>query len=52
VEVVHRLITGTCTWVQLYIDLKAGTLVSVPATPASIKSIWGDKKRKTKGGEP
>ena len=48
VEVVHRLITGTCTWVQLYIDLKAGTLASVPAIPTSIKSIWGIKKGKRK----
>jgi len=43
VEVVHRLITGTCSWVQLYINLKAGTLINVSATPASIKSIWGQK---------
>jgi len=50
VEVVHRLIAGTCTWVQLYLDFKAGTLVSVPATPASIKSVWGTKKQKEKGG--
>jgi len=51
VEVVHQLIAGTCSWVQLYLDLKAGTLTSVPATPASIKSIWGANRRK-KGGKP
>ena len=50
VEVVHQLIAGTCSWVQLYLDLKAGTLTSVPATPASIKSIWGQKREK--GGKP
>ncbi len=52
VEVVHRLIAGTCTWVQLYLDLETGTLTSVPATPATIKSIWGTKNLKEKGGEP
>ena len=32
VEVVRRLIEGTCPWVQLYLDLEVGTLVSVLAT--------------------
>ena len=43
VEVVHRLIAGTCPWVQLYIDMEAGTLVPVLATPETVNSL---KKRK------
>ncbi len=31
-ETVRRLIEGTCSWIQLYLDLEAGTLMSVPAT--------------------
>jgi len=31
VEVVRRLIEGTCPWKQLYLDLKEGSLTSVPA---------------------
>jgi hypothetical protein len=46
VEVVHRLIAGTCPWVQLYLDMEAGTLTPVLATPESIKSITRIKKRK------
>lgn len=45
VEVVRRLIDGTCSWVQLYIDMEAGTLVPVFATPETIKSLI-----KKKGG--
>jgi hypothetical protein len=45
VEVVRRLIAGTCPWVQLYIDMEAGTLVPVLATPEIIKSL-----SKRKGG--
>jgi hypothetical protein len=47
VEVVRRLIAGTCSWVQLYIDMEAGTLVPVLATPEIIKSL-----SKRKGGKP
>jgi hypothetical protein len=47
VEVVRRLIAGTCPWVQLYIDMEAGTLVPVLATPEIIKSL-----SKRKGGKP
>jgi hypothetical protein len=46
VEVVRRLIAGTCSWVQLYIDMQAGTLVPVLATPETIKSL-----SKRKGGK-
>jgi len=47
VEVVRRLIAGTCPWVQLYVDMEAGTLVPVLATPEIIKSL-----SKRKGGKP
>ncbi len=47
VEVVRRLIAGTCPWVQLYIDMEAGTLVPVLATPETIKTL-----NKRKGGKP
>jgi len=30
-EVIRRLIEGTCPWMQLYLDLKEGSLTSVPA---------------------
>jgi hypothetical protein len=47
VEVVRRLIAGTCPWVQLYVDMEAGSLVPVFATPETIKSL-----SKRKGGKP
>jgi len=47
VEVVRRLIAGKCSWVQLYIDMEAGTLIPVLATPEIIKSL-----SKRKGGKP
>jgi len=46
VEVVRRLIAGTCPWVQLYLDMEAGTLVPVLATPETINSL-----SKRKGGK-
>lgn len=39
VEVVRRLIDGTCPWVQLYLDMEAGMLIPVLATPETIKSL-------------
>jgi len=47
VEVARRLIAGTCSWVQLYIDMEAGTLVPVLAIPETIKTL-----NKRKGGKP
>jgi len=47
VEVVRRLIAGTCSWVQLYLDMEAGALVPVLATPQTINSL-----KKRKGGKP
>lgn len=46
VEVVNRLIMGTCPWIQLYLDIKEGTLVPVPATSGSINSIMRKKQRR------
>ena len=47
VEVVRRLIAGTCSWVQLYVDMEAGALIPVFATPETIKAL-----SKRKGGKP
>ena len=46
VEVVRRLIEGTCPWMQLYLDLEAGTLVPVLATPEAVEQMTGIRKRK------
>jgi len=51
-EVTRRLIEGTCPWMQLYLDLEAGTLSPVLATPESVTKITGIKERLlTRGGE-
>lgn len=50
VEVVRRLIEGTCPWMQLYLDLEAGTLAPVMATPEAIEKMTG-KRKPRKGGE-
>lgn len=47
VEVVRRLIAGTCSWVQLYLDMEAGTLISVLAIPETIKYLNQRKGGKT-----
>lgn len=41
VEVTRRIIEGTCSWMQLYLDLEAGSLRSVPATPETVARITG-----------
>ena len=46
VEVVRRLIEGTCFWMQLYLDLEAGTLRPVLATPEVVERMTGIKRRK------
>lgn len=52
VEVVRRLIEGTCLWMQLYLDLEAGTLHPVLATPEAVQRIAGTKTNFVrKGGE-
>lgn len=45
VEVVRRLIEGSCPWMQLYLDLEAGTLVPMLATPAAVASVAGISER-------
>ena len=45
-EAVLRLIEGTCSWMQLYLDMEAGSLVPVLATPEAVEGVTGIKKRK------
>lgn len=45
VEMVRRLIAGTYTWMQLYLDLEAGTLHSVSALPDVVRRITGIKTK-------
>lgn len=49
VEAARRLIEGTCSWMQLYLDQEAGTLYPVMATPETAKRIT--KVTMEKGGE-
>ncbi len=46
VEVVRKLIGGSCSWMQLYIDMESGTLRPVLATPEAVERIAGKKRRK------
>ncbi|MCK4299478.1 MAG: ThiF family adenylyltransferase, partial [Planctomycetes bacterium] len=46
VEVVRRLIEGTCPWMQLYLDLEAGTLSPVLATPEAVTRVTRISRRK------
>lgn len=45
VEVVRRLIDGTCPWVQLYLDMEMGTLSPVMATVEAVANMTGIKRR-------
>lgn len=45
-EVVRRLIDGTCAWMQLYLDLDAGSLYPVMATPEVVARLTGIKVNK------
>jgi hypothetical protein len=38
-EVVRRIIEGTCPWMQLYLDLEAGTLTPTMATPEVVSRL-------------
>jgi hypothetical protein len=40
-EVVRRIIEGTCPWMQLYLDLDAGALTSTMATPEVVSRMTG-----------
>ena len=44
VEVVRRIIEGICPWMQLYLDMEAGTLHPVLATPEEVAKIIGKDK--------
>ncbi len=43
IEVIRRMIEGTCSWLQLYLDMSTGTLQPVLATPEAIEDIIGKK---------
>lgn len=38
-EVVRRLIEGTCTWMQVFVNLGEGTIRTVDATPENVAQI-------------
>jgi hypothetical protein len=40
-EVVRRIIEGTCPWMQLYLDLDAGTLTPTMAIPEVVSRLTG-----------
>jgi PRTRC genetic system ThiF family protein len=46
IEVVRRLIEGTCSWIQLYLDMNLGILQPVLATPEMVAEIMGKKFQK------
>jgi PRTRC genetic system ThiF family protein len=46
VEVVRRLIQGTCPWMALYLDLEAGILSPVMAAPDNVARITRVRQRK------
>lgn len=41
IEVLRRLLDGTCTWMGLYVDLDTWSLRTVDATPAAVHKIVG-----------
>ncbi len=45
-EVVRRIIEGTCPWMQLYLDLEAGTLTPTMATPEVVSRLTRIKASK------
>jgi hypothetical protein len=40
-EVVRRIIAGSCPWMQLYLDLEAGTLTPTLAAPEGVSRLTG-----------
>jgi len=42
-EVVWRILVGTCSWMQLNLDMEMGTLAPVLATPENVSAITGIK---------
>ncbi len=45
-EVVRRIINGTCPWMQLYLDLDTGILTPTMASPEVVSRITGIKVNK------
>lgn len=41
VDAVRKLITGTCSFMQIYLDLKNSTLKTVPVTPGNVAAVTG-----------
>jgi hypothetical protein len=40
---VHKLLTGTLTWMGAYINLETGTMNAVEATPEAVARITGQQ---------
>ena len=47
-EVTRRIIEGSCSWMQLYLDLEAGTLAPVLAIPEVLERMTNRKPIKRK----
>jgi hypothetical protein len=45
-EVVRKLIEGTCSWMQLYLDLDKGILSPVLVSPEIVERMTGIKREK------
>jgi hypothetical protein len=45
IEVVRRLVLGTCPWMQLLVDMEHGTMTSVMADPGIIKRMFKTKRK-------
>ncbi len=45
-EVVRRILENTCPWMQLYLDLDAGTLTPTMATPEVVSRLTGIRPSK------
>lgn len=45
-QVVRRLLIGDCPWMALYLDLQAGTLTPVLATPENVARITGLRRNR------
>ncbi len=48
-EVVRRILNGTCPWMQLLLDLDAGTLTPTMATPEVVSRLTGIRPRRLIG---
>ncbi len=48
-EVVRRIMNGTCPWMQLLLDLDAGTLTPTMATPEVVSRLTGIQARRLTG---